>query len=225
MAIGVLIALGGAVGGVALASGGSSRSDRGGSRSAGLHSPIVRRAWRHRWVVSGRPRPLPTALVRSFRVIRRTSRARAWSPAGPAGRFPGVPVDLVSGWGLAVGDAPAIANSIGLNLWLVPGNSGTCFAWTKPGAKFAGGGGDCVPNRLALAGAFSPIMGGLDGVTVIGLAPNGNKTVTLTLADGSSESVPVSHNVYVAKAPHGFKTVTLKDATGTLGSHRVPDGP
>jgi hypothetical protein len=158
-------------------------------------------------------------------VIRRASRALAWSSAGPAGRFPGIPRDLVSGWGLAVGDAAAIANRIGLNLWLVPGTRGTCFAWTELDPGLGGGGGDCVPNSLALAGGFSPIDGRRDEVIVVGLAPDGNKAVTLTVADGSSESVPVAQNVYLAKARNGFRTVTLRDASGSLRSHGVPDGP
>jgi hypothetical protein len=87
-----------------------------------------------------------------------------------------------------------------------------------------GGGGDCVPNSMALAGKMSPILGGPNGVTVIGLAPNGNPTVRLVRADGSSETVPVFHNVYTAHSRRGFRTVTLKNSAGALQRWGIPDG-
>jgi hypothetical protein len=77
---------------------------------------------------------------------------------------------------------------------------------------------------MVLAGEMSPIMGGPKGVTVIGLAPDGNRTVRLVLASGSSETVRVFHNVYIAHSRHGFRTVTLKDSTAALRTWRVPDG-
>jgi len=86
-----------------------------------------------------------------------------------------------------------------------------------------GGGGDCVPNSMALAGKMSPILGGRT-VLVIGLAPNGNRTVKLVRANGSPETVYVFHNVYTARSRHSFRTVTLKDSTGTLRTWGVPDG-
>jgi hypothetical protein len=175
-------------------------------------------------VVSGRPRQLPSMLVASFRVFREASNARVGAIAARPGQFPGVPKDIASTWDLAVGDATQITNSAGLDLWLVPGSAGTCLVWRDLPPQFGGGGGDCVPNGMALAGELSPISGGPAGVTVIGLAPNGNPTVRLALADGSSESVPVSQNVYLARSPHGFKTVTVKNSTGTVTTHGVPDG-
>jgi hypothetical protein len=74
---------------------------------------------------------------------------------------------------------------------------------------------------MALAGMMSLVLG---GSTVIGLAPDGNSTVRLALHDGSSETAPVVHNIYVAHARHGFTTVTLKDSQGALKTYRIPDG-
>jgi hypothetical protein len=147
-------------------------------------------------VASGRRRSLPETLVRSFRVFR----------------------------GLKANEAKAIPNNAGLDVWLVPQTKQTCIMSMSPRARFPARDGDCVPNSMALAGEMSPILGGSNGVTVIGLAPNGNRAVKLVLANGSSATVPVSHNVYIARAPHGFKTVTLKDSTGSLRTWNVPDG-
>jgi hypothetical protein len=61
-------------------------------------------------------------------------------------------------------------------------------------------------------------------VTVTGLEPDGNPSVRLIRADGTSATAPVSHNIDIAHSAHGFKTVTLKDARGTLRTYRVPDG-
>ncbi len=158
---------------------------------------------------SSGPGPLPAALVRSFHVFR----------------------------GLEAGQARLVANLDGLELSVVPGTTQVCLGEKapQPGQARApmairpkarhqrSSVVDCVPNSMALAGEMSPITGGPSGVTVTGLAPDGNRTVRLVLADGSSETVPVSHNIYIAHAPPGFKAVTLKDSRGALRSYRVPD--
>jgi hypothetical protein len=71
---------------------------------------------------------------------------------------------------------------------------------------------------------MSPIEGGRNGVTVVGLAPNGNQTVRLLLTNGSSEAVRVIHNVYIAHARHGFKTVTVRDSAGVIRRWGTADG-
>lgn len=136
--------------------------------------------------------------------------------------------------GLTAGQARPIRNIDGLELWVVPGSIHVCLEErasqpTQAHAPTARdprvtGWGDCVPNSMALAGEMSPIDGGPNGVTVTGLAPNGNRTVKLVLADGSTETVPVSYNIYIARALHGFKTVTLKDSRGALRTYHIPDG-
>lgn len=241
LAVGIALAVGGTVGGVAVASGGSPRHERRGSGPATVSLPRthvgvprseLRRVRLHPLVVTGSPRPLPSRLLRSFGVFRHSARASVQAAigaaarvaSGPAGQFPGVPSNLASAWGLVVGDATAIPNNAGFNLWLVPGATGTCFIWTQPSVDTSHEEGDCVPNQMTLAGELSPIAGDATGQTVIGLAPDGNTAVTLTLAGGSSETVPVSQNVYIAKAYQGFSLVTLKDSTGTVRVTGVPDG-
>lgn len=217
---GVILAASGAVGAIAVASEGSSHRTSGGS----LSPQAAGRARSNRMVVRGPRRVLPAVLVRSFGVFRAASSGRARAAAGAADQFPGVPTDMASNWGLAVGDATAIPNSTGLDIWVVPGNTGTCFAWRNPSTP-TGSGGDCVPNGMTLAGELSPYWGLPGGeIVVMGLAPDGNTAVKLTRPDGSAQSVTVSHNVYVAQAPQGFKTVTLRDSQGVLVSRGVGDG-
>jgi hypothetical protein len=229
---GVLLAVGGIVAGIAVASAGGQRHSAGGATSSSAHAQALsreeaalvarRRALvsRHALVVSGRPRQLPSLLARNFGVFRRAVSGRARAAAG---QFPGVRSRVVASWGLAVGDATEIPNSVGLNLWLVPGSTGTCLVW-RYGAD-DGGSGDCVPNSMAAAGDLSPLMGLTNGDTIVmGLAPDTNTTVRLVRADGSSQSVPVSNNVYVVATARAFTSVTLRDSGGAIQSRSVPDG-
>jgi hypothetical protein len=229
-----VIAFGVLAGAVAVvASAGISRHGRGASARNSAHAMAMRRARRRALmlrrgliVLSGRPRRLPGVLGANFRVFRAASSARTRPAARGPGQFPGVPKDIVSTWGLAVGDATQIANSVGLYIWLVPGSSGTCLEWTNPAVPLGGGGGgDCVSNSMAAAGELSPLASLTSGeMVVIGLAPDANAAVKLTTADGASQSAPVSDNVYAAKAPHAFNAVTLTDSSGTVVKRRVPDG-
>lgn len=146
---------------------------------------------------SPKQRPLPRSLVRSFRVLQ----------------------------GLRTNEARAIPNRSHIDIWLIPHARRTCLrvrvSEPRPPEGFAT---DCVPNTMALAGKMSPIQGGPTGVTVVGLAPNGNQTVRLALRNGSSEVARVIHNVYIAHARYGFKTVTLRDSAGVLRTWGTADG-
>jgi hypothetical protein len=144
----------------------------------------------------GPRQPLPRALVRGFRIFQ----------------------------GLSAYQARVIWNRAGLDISVVPQARQTCIESVDQDAGPGGGSGDCVTNRMALAGEMSPITGGRNGVTVIGLVPDGNRSVRLTLTDGSSETVRVRENVYVATAARGFRTVTVKDSAGAVRTYRIPDG-
>jgi hypothetical protein len=163
--------------------------------------------------VSPKRPPLPETLLRSFHVFQ----------------------------GLTSNQGRFITNVGGEQLFVVPQNKQVCLMWrlsaiasiraATAGYPLRSGatGGDCVPNRMALAGEMSPLNSGPSGETVIGLAPNGNTTVTLTVLDRktkvvSKQVVNVSENVYVAQTPHLFETVTLKDANGALRTWHIPDG-
>ncbi len=57
---------------------------------------------------------------------------------------------------------------------------------------------------------------------LIGLASNGSPAVGLALADGSSEVVRISHNVYIAKTSKQFTSMTLQDTNGAPRTWRTP---
>ena len=182
----VLIALGGVATGVALASGGVPRSARRPSSVDSARLTALRRATRRArerallvkqglLVLSGPSRQLPSSLQANFSVLRGASIARAHLATSGPEQFLGVPKDIVTTWGLAVGDTTQISNDVGLYIWLIPGASGTCLEWTNP-AVAGSGGGDCVSNSKVAEGEFSPLIGLMNGEKiVIGLAPDGNR--------------------------------------------------
>lgn len=125
--------------------------------------------------------------------------------------------------GVTANQPAAVANHIGMRLWLVPHPTQVCVQWTVPNPiRPVAGGSDCVHISMALAGNFTTGLFGPKRETLIGVAPDGNPTVTLTLTDGSSEVVPVTHNVYIAETSKHFTSATLKDANGALRTWRTP---
>ncbi len=105
--------------------------------------------------------------------------------------------------------------------WVVPGSEGVCLVVGASGrldlpSAVCGTITEAEERGLALtataAAGGSPI--------VVGLAPNGNTSVTVTNADGAREEVPVANNVYEVTAGRP-STVTLKDAAGAQVTRRV----
>jgi hypothetical protein len=58
--------------------------------------------------------------------------------------------------------------------------------------------------------------------TVYGLVPDGNPTVTIKLADGTSKSVRVIDNAYSVTVTQRPTSLTAKDAAGQTVTVRVP---
>jgi hypothetical protein len=150
-------------------------------------------------------------------------RSRTAADALPASVDLNTPGDPISGNGAnpalsrrAVGISPGAA-------WLVPGDGVICFVAQFP---IAGGGETCQPDatvnegRMMLAGIVAP-QPGLAGVA--GVVPDGVSTVTVTSTDGTTTSVPVHENVYMAELRGGF-SVSFTGPTGTVtvGSYVPP---
>jgi hypothetical protein len=120
------------------------------------------------------------------------------------------------------------------NTWVLPGSSGVCLIAMDIVGPGVGSGGMCDATQTALSGdifndwhgvcANDHSTGRVDCVremTVVGFAPDGNTTVTVTDADGSTRQIPVSSNVY--KVTGGDpSSITLRDATGTLTTVPIP---
>ncbi|MGH8301040.1 MAG: hypothetical protein ACRET5_06175 [Steroidobacteraceae bacterium] len=177
-------------------------------------------------VLGGRTRALPNALVAHLHVFRGAHAAKVGAYVAAPGRFPGAPSDMVSQWGLAVGDTTQIPNSAGVDLWLIPGTSGDCLEWEIPSEGPGNGGAGCSPTSRVLAGNFYAFIGlAYGGTMVIGVAPDTNTHVTAGAMSGATQTAPVSDNVYVLRSPGTINSVTVADASGTVATRPVPAQP
>lgn len=117
--------------------------------------------------------------------------------------------------GLNVADAVLVPTGPGAGTWVIPGatqvcifdntGAGVCNSPTSgPGAPTAGG---FYMHSTSRSGKYS----------ILGLVPDGNRTVTISLGDGSRRTVPVVDNVYsVSGLPAAPTAVELKDAAGAI---------
>jgi hypothetical protein len=106
------------------------------------------------------------------------------------------------------------------HLWLVPGSTGVCIQ------DYESGSGVCGPISHAIIGDITTDVGGNEngvtgGGTIYGLAPNGNRVIVVHDANGSTESVPVEHNVYIITHP-GAVSVELTDGAGKVQTVTLP---
>lgn len=106
------------------------------------------------------------------------------------------------------------------HVWVIPGSTGICIH------DFETGSGVCGPTAHATAGDITLDVGGNEngitgGGTIYGLAPNGNQTVAVHDANGSTEDVPVEHNIYIINHP-GAVSVDLVDGTGKRQTVELP---
>ncbi|MGH2916411.1 MAG: hypothetical protein ACRDMX_15635 [Solirubrobacteraceae bacterium] len=106
-----------------------------------------------------------------------------------------------------------------VDVWLVPGSAGACLVDVE-GPQGAGSG--C--NRASAVGAgdlwtLDTVPYGTDGAktkVLLGAAPDGNTSVTISWADGGSTIVPVTDNIYsVPIGSHtGWTSITMNSASG-----------
>lgn len=106
------------------------------------------------------------------------------------------------------------------HVWVIPGSAGICIH------DFETGSGACGPIAHAVTGDITLDVGGNEngiagGGTIYGLAPDGNSMVLVHDANGSTENVPVEHNVYIIKHP-GAVSVDLVNASGKQQSIELP---
>jgi hypothetical protein len=106
--------------------------------------------------------------------------------------------------------------AVGNGVWVVPGTSQVCIS--------SGGGGGCSsptsgPGPSADDGGLfvtqGPTVDQQD--SIFGLAPDGNSTVRVGFANGSSQSVPVQDNVYAVQGPDPV-SITLRTASGSIAT-------
>jgi hypothetical protein len=122
-------------------------------------------------------------------------------------------------FGLSVGLARDVTYQ-SHHVWLVPGSAGLCLR------DFETGSGVCGPIKDAIAGTITLDVGGNEngikgGGTIYGIAPNGNSQVVVHDANGSTEDVPVEHNVYIITHP-GAVSVELTDGASKVQTVTLP---
>jgi len=154
-----------------------------------------------------------SALASSFAVLRQTGANPIPLPASIAQGYTG-PAQLSDPYGID----PSLARYVAAaKTWILPGSSGACIqTYRSQGPRTPiGTGGGCTATPAVLAGELvirSTTSAGV--ITLVGLAPDGNTTVTITDTDGTARQIPVTDNVYVATGGHP-STITLNDASGT----------
>jgi hypothetical protein len=159
-------------------------------------------------------------LGRTFGVLRRHD-LTAHSASANASAQP-LPVATEQGINHFQGMDPSAAVFAGgtYPTWVVPGSSDVCLVLgaTAPD-RYPGGvcGSISGAERRGLAVTTENAAG---APIVVGLAPNGNSAVEVTNTNGTTESVPVTNNVYEITSGNPT-TVSLKDASGTPTTRHV----
>lgn len=167
-----------------------------------VHSGAQRRA--------GKRSGIAPSLVAHFSVFRRARSAVKSEalPAGPPASLSAMP------WGLDVANARfvQIGDPVGANgVWVVPGSRGLCIIDPTNGGTCGGLSGPASPD----SGGFRVTSSTETAETVTGLAPDGNSTVSVALADGNTMTVPVVNNIYSVTLNGSTATaVTVRDASG-----------
>lgn len=126
--------------------------------------------------------------------------------------------------GLNVADAVLVPVGPGTGAWVIPGATQVCI-FDDTGA--GGCGSPTIgPGSAAAGGLF--MWSGPSSVgqySILGLAPDGNSTVTLSLGNGSHQTLPVVNNVYsVSGLPAAPTEVELKDAAGAVEMLSIGQG-
>jgi hypothetical protein len=121
------------------------------------------------------------------------------------------------------------ARENGTTVWFLPGARNVCIEWLNDDnpARLPTVGAVC--GSITSANAGNMLAGHADRarrtVTVAGLAPNTNMTVTVTFTNGSARTVPVINNIYILTMPTGpavCRSVTLQDASGKKRTYKAP---
>lgn len=104
--------------------------------------------------------------------------------------------------------------------WVVPGRLGAAIATSSSPPGLSTGG---WPLNRVLDGRMVASVGSAPPhETVYGLVPDGNPTVTIKLADGTTKSVRVIQNLYAVTLTQRPTTLTATNALGQTVTVRIP---
>jgi len=188
------------------------------------HTPSERAAGpAHQTRLHGRPAPIlvPTILLRHYAILRHPERPdmkQLLKQLGPRAERTrrGLGLDLA----LARVATPVPGGRT--TVWLVPGSAGDCVFVD---VSFGGGYGSCgpglqgTPEKALLPGVCdSP-----SGEIAAGFVPDGNRTVTATLANGRTVTAPVHDNAFLLEtSSSSFVNLLVRTVSGTRAA--VPFG-
>jgi hypothetical protein len=177
--------------------------------------------------IGSAPSGMDPALWASFAVLRQPGPNPEPEPVGlDTGYTPGSPSTYPSGVTGRVGpptnpygiDPSFDKFAAGADSWIQAGSSGICLVAYGNDPHFPKlGDGSCASTVMALAGDMFDRI----GQTYVGLVPDGNTTVTVTDADGSTRQIPVTSNVYKVVGGNP-SSITLRDASGALTTVPIP---
>ena len=102
--------------------------------------------------------------------------------------------------------------------WVIPGTRGVGIA----NGNYGGGANPLTGPGSALSGGMIGTSFGSNGETVHGLAPDGNRTVTVVLTGGATRTVRVIDNVYSITLHPQAVSVIVNDAAGRRITVKAP---
>lgn len=137
----------------------------------------------------------------------------------------------VSSYDLDVGAATPVPTSDG-TIWAVPGDNGVCLERSLPSTGNVGAcAGINTPygaesGRFAITSGTGSAGSGPLTVNVSGLVPDGNSSVTVALANGSTVVAPVIDNVYSVTVTDPVEVIA-KNVNGAAATVNVavPQSP
>lgn len=221
------------VGSIALARSGTPRPNTSTARQSSLPSASMRafierrarlldtpaaraRALRHERQVLAAISRVHTArgLTAHLAALRRGSHLASGAAALPAD----VAAGLAQNGYVTVNPSAAVLGGSSNDIWLVPGSTGACIL--TPGRN---GATTCNVTAKVLDGGLLGGSGPASSTpgaqmlptSITGVAPDGNPTVSITLANGTVEQAPVVNNIYTVDAGSiGIKSVQLTTSGG-----------
>jgi hypothetical protein len=183
------------------------------------HLPQIEReeAAQARLVDRSAHQPIARALLAHFSVFRSTS------PSGPIKPLPAFARVALAGspQDLNVDQARFVRYPGTHGFWLIPGRLGVVIAilgGNPPGLSSDG----ALVDRVLAARMITTHGSAPPEETVYGLVPDGNRTITINLADGTTKTVRVIDNAYAVTLTQKPATLSAKDASGQMVVVRVP---
>jgi hypothetical protein len=168
------------------------------------------------------------SVASAFAVFRKATvtRAAIAFPALPSG----VPRPvIVNKFGLQLANTRYETVGTSVHVWLIPGSSGACMLWQEALAPGVGGIGSVCTDQThvdaGLLNAQDEVTPGSTDKTLFGLVPDGNTQVAVTLADGTTTSVPVTDNFFATTGSAAAPSMTIKTSSGTAAKIPTVFGP